>query len=819
MTNIDESLGKFASFLKDVDQFIENDMSETDTRSKVIDKLFFDVLGWDESDVIREEHVDSGYYDYKFSTSDFGFVVEAKKNFVEFSLPDRGRFVSFNTLLKGNKEVIEQIRDYIVDKSLSFGIITNGKQFIFGQFINTGGHDWKKNKAVIFRNLDDIAENFIEFHNYLSREAVVQNRQIRINLPAPVPNVMLDHLKGNSESIFRNEFSSQITDVILKAFGEIGRDKDSAEIELLKYCYIKNKDINKYATELDSTFSDIPPKFEAKIEKIKVGDSLTDKMKEKLVTENYVKTPSPLMILIGGKGVGKSTFIKYFFEIELSSKLKTQRPSVYLDFRGYTEQGVKDTKSICQKYIDKLSKSYPELNLFDINVLKQIYKTRIEENSKGIWRHLTDQKENYDGKVANFLEERMSDPVNHLEMVSKYLQGHCNKNLCLIFDNVDQLGDDAQKEAFLLAESIHQRLNCITIISLREGYYNSWKNKPPFNAFHSTVFHISAPRYSEVIKKRLEYITEKLSFEKITGDVRGKSVTLSPTGFKNLFSSLHHTLFKYQNSDLLSYLEETSYPDIRLGLEKIKKFLVSGHTNISSYMTYSSYRIPIWEFIKAIAFDNSRYYHSDESLIFNILNPVNGNSNHFTKIRILEFLYYESGQKVNVEKYYLVKEIIDIFKTAGYDDSIIISELTELLNWLLIDDIAISSDIDHDGKISMISKVRLTYSGMYYLTQLLNRFHYSELVMQDTPIFNEDYFNKLKSNFPESDIYGKRNLSSSLESVSYFLEYLSEEETRDHERALVENLHPCLKLNIYSERILTKKMQADIDHIKSILKK
>ena len=43
------------------------DLSEADTRAKIIDPLFLDILGWTEDDIRRESHVHKGYLDYVFS--------------------------------------------------------------------------------------------------------------------------------------------------------------------------------------------------------------------------------------------------------------------------------------------------------------------------------------------------------------------------------------------------------------------------------------------------------------------------------------------------------------------------------------------------------------------------------------------------------------------------------------------------------------------------------------------------------------------------------------------------------------------------------
>ncbi|RZK04253.1 MAG: TonB-dependent receptor, partial [Flavobacterium sp.] len=48
--------------------------------------------------------------------------------------------------------------------------------------------------------------------------------------------------------------------------------------------------------------------------------------------------------------------------------------------------------------------------------------------------------------------------------------------------------------------------------------------------------------------------------------------------------------------------------------------------------------------------------------------------------------------------------------------------------------------------------------GNYYLNDLINSMHYFELVLQDTPIYNEALFAELRTVFPKSDVNGNRDL-------------------------------------------------------------
>ncbi|GAN32859.1 hypothetical protein [Candidatus Brocadia sinica] len=69
MTIIDKSLEVFKEYKSNFDKYRTETLSESDTRSKILDKLLIDVLGWSETDIKREGYVKVGFFDYELSTS------------------------------------------------------------------------------------------------------------------------------------------------------------------------------------------------------------------------------------------------------------------------------------------------------------------------------------------------------------------------------------------------------------------------------------------------------------------------------------------------------------------------------------------------------------------------------------------------------------------------------------------------------------------------------------------------------------------------------------------------------------------------------
>ncbi len=820
MTDLDESYEIFKSKIDEFKKYGSEPISESDTRSKVIDILFKDVLGWTENDIERERFVQVGFYDYEISTSIFRFVVEAKKTFVEFNIPEKSRKIKLKTIYKANKEVIDQIRSYIFNRGLLYGIITNGKQFIIGKFNNTDGTDWQENQVLIYQNLDVVETNFIQFYETISKEFV--NHFGRFKLFAETNQgksiVKSNNLRRKDDELVRNKISHELIPIITEIFEEIYNLENLKDEKILERCYVKNDDIKKYNSELGFIFADQPPTFDARINPVQNTDATHEQLKEKInSTDN--KLPDPI-IIIGGTGAGKTTFIKYFLEVVLDKGTKKNRPVLYLDFRNETEYTIKDTKLIYQKLITQLYEDYSVLNLNNFKVLKVIYRSEIENQKNGFWQHIKDE-DALNIKISEFLEKKTEDPIFHLSKISNYLIQHCNKRLCIVIDNADQLDEGIQKEVFILGHSLHRNLKVMTLISLREGYFYKFKNKPPFDAYHSTVFHITAPPYRDVLNKRIQYVLNNFKFETVKIISDNYKAELSDGSLNALFSNLYTALFVHSNSEILSFLEETSYPNIRNGLEKFKFFLLSGHTKTNMYMSFEygkdgKNNIPIWEFIKSVALESNYYYQTNRSVLFNIFYPSNSNKNHFTKIRLLDYIIDNNTGVSKKNNFISISLVVNEFIKAGYTSEIIIEELNLLYSNGLIFTNDFVSDIESQISLDIENEIGVTQSGVYYLRNLVYKFLYYDLVLQDTPIYSEKYFDEISASFPESDGDGNRNLNNRVKSTELFINYLLEQENLDHNRKEQNYGIKCLDRQIIKS-IKENGLNADLQRLENAL--
>lgn len=793
MKNIDEAKNEFDKVKNSINNFILDDNNESDTRSKIIDNYLINILGWSENDIKREGHLDSGFFDYKINCPSISFVIEAKRNFKEFILPSSHNKVKLKNIYKENVDVITQIRNYCGDIGLQYGIITNGKQFIIAKFYNSDGIDWKENDCLIFHSIEDIENRFVEFYENTSKFSIINNGGFKFNyLPIEKEaKTILSTLIKREKEIDRNNLSAQISPLIDRFFGEIFSSSLEDDIDFIKECFVENIETKKNRDEIERLFEDKAPQISNVVKAVNTKNIVNQISTEINNDEISIKnaTPPKPIIIIGTKGAGKTTFINHLFRTK-DEEFAADHLTIYIDFREFYETyNSFEPNNISKEIYEKIKDKYSSLELHSLKTLKRIYAREIKNNNESIWLYALNNTEVYEKLVSEFLITQLKDFSKHLEYLNKYLIRDRRKRIIVIIDNADQYKIAIQEKVFFYSHSLSKNSNCGVIFSLREGYYYKWRNKPPFDAYISNVYHITAPKYSDVLLRRINYTLEHLTtLSGSTASVTKKGLKIEMTNQSviEFLSGLKDSLFSEKNSDLIDYLSFTTYPNIREGLLVFKHFLTSGHTNVSNYILREIYKevdrpnkqiIPIHEFIKALGLQNKLYYNSEFSIINNIFLPPKETNDHFINFYILQKFCENFDIKGNTNKFISFVEIVDIFKDLGYRTNVIISSIKKMLQIELLESDEFISDIELTI-LELEIELGISTKGYYYFKELIKRFHYIDLILQDTPIYDKEHFEKINNLFPQSDINGRRNLSERVETVKAFMNYLNEQQDK-----------------------------------------
>jgi len=305
------------------------------------------------------------------------------------------------------------------------------------------------------------------------------------------------------------------------------------------------------------------------------------------------------------------------------------------------------------------------------------------------------------------------------------------------------------------------------------------------DSFRVPTFHIGAPYFESLIRRRVEYVLDLLtkSDDEIQKLMRTNVV---PGDKKNVlvqfFEIINDSLRRQRRTgrEILRFINAISGWNMRDALNFFGTYLVSGNTDVGEMLdtdTLSAkpsgtrYQIPLHHFVRSIALENSMLYSEATSMVMNLfsVNPELTNS-HFIHMRVLNYLhirraYYNQYGRGFVEIDSIIHEAERLLITRNaIEDS-----LKKMAKFGLIE----FENQSRQGYQSA-TYAGITATGTYYLTELAHTFAYLDLVWMDTPICNKDLLTKLLTKVVELKGYKVyTDIFEKYERTRSFVKYLS----------------------------------------------
>jgi hypothetical protein len=787
---VDDALEAFRKIYKDFGVFCRKrgEVSEEDTRANILDRVLHEVLGWPRDCVYREVYVNPGFLDYELSIGKPTVVIEAKKSGVSFVFPFRKKYpksLKVGGVLSTDKEIrkaVEQTQRYCSDKGIGFGVATNGYAFVIFRAL-VEGMPWRERNAYVFASIKEVEERFTEFWNLLSYPAVSAGKLREAFLPVggegrgfsrPVEMILDADANYN-----RNPINVALRPYVSKFFGDIAAQDD---IEILERCYVRTVPLQIIDESLKLMIKDTIPEFASSAVQIRMSREERGGQVEREVRRvvEGKRATGTVILIMGGIGSGKSTFLKRFFKVVIDDLVGADGPAleIYLDFSGAPELLDELRGFFWSKLCDVLKSRLP--NITQKETLERLFRTEMEV----IGNIYADDEDGCRKKMAERLEELFSNR----ERLSVAALRHAvseGRMPIMVFDNVDQLRLKAQVEIFSYAQRLAKSNLCMSIIVLREESYYAAQMQKHLTAYSIRSYHLSSPRFVELFRARLDFATaaaaEKQRRNVLTEE--GHNVQQVLDFFRLLRGSILDVRKKY----LARLIESISFGNARLALKLLEEFMTSGTTNIvkilDRFYSEGGYTVPFHEFAKSIILGERRFYKEPRSFVLNVFNVSDKrNASHFTALRILRYLtkvgatVREREGFVNIQQ--LLTDVVDIFDNEQ-DCLWNIMRLIDRRRQL------IELNTRRTETLAGASSARITASGTYYLGLFVRAFAYLDLMWHDTPFDDEGIATALSRLMHTTDMYKR------FKRVEIFLDYLDTEEmTELGEHGL---LHPRKK--------------------------
>ncbi len=716
-----------------------SDANEATTRIQIIDEVLRKVLGWDLTDMEVEERVSEDgsttFADYILRTANTKIIVEAKKIGKAFNLPLKHSSLKLGGVLSEGDagEATRQVRDYCRKKSIPFAVATNGDSWIIFPAVRTDGISFDDTNARIFKNLDDIKERLVEFWELLSRQRVIDgnlenellSRSSAIEIKRCIRNLRVE--PGFRHG--RNALYEHIEPAINFALTD---EAILNEKEALERCYVVTSERMKFDSRLRMYITDSRPGLGQNVTRIKERDK-TNPLQKKIVSTGNGSSQK-FVALLGPVGAGKTTFLHYVRKISAADEIGNKILWIHLDFKKATSED--SVRNFLYKELRDSIENDRDFDLgdWDKSILPS-YQNEIENLKRGALKPIASSD------LPEF-EKRISDMISKdRDSIEPYVNSilkHSNllRPLYIVYDNVDQIEDlKFQAAIFIEAQAVARKVGAHTIISLREVTYLKHRNQPVFDAFQIDAFYLEAPTIPPVLSRRFLYAKKILE---------GKSVEFSTESGAKLAVPNLGDFFEIVSSSLLSeetghMLDVLSGGDIRRGLQLVREFLGSGHTNadraLAAYLLDGSYKFPLHEVFKGAILGVRKYYDDSASLLPNLYDAkLNSKDLQLTRMRIVGKLVRESS-------------------IVGYDGTPGLS-ISEDLHKMGISQVDIESVLKKLHESRMIrtsdgllpngeSRIFPTRLAAFSIRTLMQDFPYNEFCSIDTVIYDNDTWDAL----------------------------------------------------------------------------
>ena len=503
--------------------------------------------------------------------------------------------------------------------------------------------------------------------------------------------------------------------------------------DVLEKCYVSTDSRTKFDKRLNMHLAQYKPKF------IKPASKITRKSKQDELIKDLGKasanvSSSPVTLVIGSVGSGKSTYLKHFELIKGKELLEKENAHwIYLDMEKMGKLG-NPRDFIYSELKDYLIKEHPNNPIDYNNTIKPAYKEEFNNLARGPYALIAKNKDKFDEKKAELIDADFQATEPYVNKLFKYLS---SIKLCVIvIDNVDLYEDDElETKVFSEAISISKQINSHILVSIRDTTFIKHKNDSIFNAYELKKLWINPPSFNEVLSRRLNY--SKLILKGKSVDIElSNGAILKVDDLSVFFSIVQESLLNEENGQLLGYLSDRNP---RKGINLVRNFLSSGHIQadraINNYINgEANFVFPYHEVFKGSILGSWKYFKEKRADAINLFDSSIGNNTlQLLRLYVLKYLHIRSSYGNSEVQ---LSDIIEVISKLGASEDVIINVLNYLKNNSLIH--------SNDEDLNSNSLYNVTLSGGYYVAIMAKKIVYLETVMYDTNIFDIEYWEKLK---------------------------------------------------------------------------
>ncbi|HEX3810316.1 MAG TPA: hypothetical protein VHW02_11530 [Rhizomicrobium sp.] len=541
-----------------------------------------------------------------------------------------------------------------------------------------------------------------------------------------------------SRRIEPNTFAADLSPVLRRYFSS--RDQTTDE-EIYSRAYISSNEITSYDRILESYLKDRLTRSKRRTE-IKTTKRKSEQITKTLSTFDEKKPiGGDLQLVTGGVGAGKSLFARRYKEYLQPAALAEKNHWAFINFISPPEDFNSWNQWVCENFVSSLAEEGAPVDLRDADDQERVFANDLADRRAFYERMEGVQLGRGVLEKARDIEQWRQDALKLTKGLARYFQGDRRENLIVVFDNVDRRESAAQLAAFQTALWFMDQTRCMVILQMRDSTFEAYKNEPPLDTYRTgQIFHISPPRFVNVVKKRLELSLEDLTNEapeQVTFYTRtGVAVSYPKSRAGEFLRGIYTELFQRPNN-VSRVLEALAGRNVRRALDMFLAILTSGHMPeeiIASVAQGTGFRsFPEYRILRALMRQDYRFFNDNTGFVANIF-YCDSQWKRPTNFLIPELLFYLLGQrKVRGDNgqmgFVSLSRLLLEMETLGF----VREDVLDAARFCLVKEL-IEVETSSPDKIRDRDSLKATAAGWAHMRLLSSRVEYIASVLPTTPM-------------------------------------------------------------------------------------
>lgn len=592
-----------------------------------------------------------------------------------------------------------------------------------------------------------------------------------------------------NSSVGNNSFAAELSPILRRYFTSHGQSDGP---EIWEKAYIASKEVTTYDKALESYLKERIATAKSSGKKLLSPTRSRESSLEGAIRRYDAERPveGALQLVTGAVGAGKSLFIRRYKEKLQPPEIAAKCHWAFININEAPPKFEGMESWVCEEFVKSIHKEGAPVDLTDAEMQEKIFSANIAQRKAYYERMNSVGDHRGDLERARDIEQWRQEPKTSAKAISRYLNGDRSENIVVVFDNVDRRSSEEQLVCFQLALWFMAQTRALVILTMRDVTFELYKNEPPLDTYKSgTIFHISPPRFIDVVKRRLELSLETLSADapsKVEYSISsGARISYPGSRAADFLRIVYEEIFE-KPRNISKIIEALAARNVRQSLDMFMSILTSGHmpeeelTRVSIGPRES--RLSEYTLIKILMRGDNRFFTNTSGLIANIFH-CEASWKRPTNLICPEILYLLIGsRKVRGDNghmgYFSVNSIARKLEVIGIVEEDAVSACQYLISKGLVEPDTLSLI-----NLQKSDCIKVTASGFIHMRILSERVEYLSSVLPTTPINDQIFSDRIFDAMRTENHVGKLSLARNLNLARQLGEYLSAQrkEMRKHD--------------------------------------